>query len=143
MGATQELVTEALRAIDERRVDDALAMMADDIVFRMAGAPADSPAEVARIIAVVQTAFPDLTREVVQCAEDGERAAFEMRFTGRHTGPLMTPMGELPATGATAVWQSADMITVKDGRIASWHVYYDQVGVLAQLASNGSESLAS
>jgi steroid delta-isomerase-like uncharacterized protein len=133
MGTTRELVTEALRAIDEGRIDDALAVMADDIVFRMPGAQGDSPQDVARIIAVVRRAFPDLRHEVLQCIEYDDRAAFELRISGTHTGPLPTPVGDVPASGVAAVWQSADLITVEDGQITTWRIYYDQVGVLAQI----------
>jgi steroid delta-isomerase-like uncharacterized protein len=133
MGTTREVVTTALQAIDEGRIADALAVMADDIVFRMPGAQADSPADVARVIAVVRTALPDLRHEVLQCIEYADRAAFELRISGTHAGPLRTPVGDVPASGIAAVWQSADLITVEDGLITTWRIYYDQVGVLAQL----------
>jgi len=133
MGTARELVTAALQAIDEGRIDDALALMADDIVFRMPGAQGDSPQEVAGIIAVVRAAFPDLRHEVLQCIEYGDRAALELRISGTHTGPLSTPVGDVPASGTAAIWQSADLVTAEDGLITTWRIYYDQVGVLAQI----------
>jgi hypothetical protein len=33
--------------------------------------------------------------------------------------------GELPPTGNTIVIASTDVVTVKDGKIATWHAYYD------------------
>jgi len=70
---------------------------------------------------------------VLQCIESGDRAALELRISGTHSGPLSTPVGDVPASGVAAVWQSADLITVEDGLITTWRIYYDQVGVLAQL----------
>lgn len=133
MGTTRALVTTALQAIDDGRIEDALAVMADDIVFRMPGANADSPRDVAHIIGGVHRAFPDLRHEVLQCIEYGDRAAFELRLSGTHTGPLNTPVGDVPASGTAAVWHSADLVTVEDGLITTWRIYYDQVGVLAQI----------
>jgi ketosteroid isomerase-like protein len=41
--------------------------------------------------------------------------------------------GEIPATGNTVVWESADYIKARGGRILSWHAYNDQLATLVQL----------
>ena len=57
----------------------------------------------------------------------------EGRYTGTNTGPLATPAGEVPATGRSMVLPFADVFRITDGRIAEHRIYYDGLGLLAQL----------
>jgi predicted ester cyclase len=45
------------------------------------------------------TAMPDMTLEIEELVIDGSTAAVRLLFVGTHTGPLMTPSGEVPPTG--------------------------------------------
>jgi ketosteroid isomerase-like protein len=56
-----------------------------------------------------------------------------LTFTGTHTGTFRTAQGDIPATGRPVVIESVDVITLRDGKIASWHTYFDQMAFLAQL----------
>jgi steroid delta-isomerase-like uncharacterized protein len=78
-------------------------------------------------------AFPDGRIHGDRNLEDGDRVVVEGRFTGTNTGPLQTPAGELPPTGRAMVLPFADVFRVADGKIAEHHVYYDTLGLLAQL----------
>ena len=53
--------------------------------------------------------------------------------TGTNTGPLRTPMGELPPTGKTIRFRLADIIQVVDSKITEEWIYYNQAPVLLQL----------
>jgi len=46
---------------------------------------------------------------------------------------LETPEGTIPATGKQATLRGCDAITVRDGRITSHRVYYDQLAFMTQL----------
>jgi predicted ester cyclase len=70
-------------------------------------------------------ALPDFSVESLHAIEAGETYAAETRFAGTHKGPLVTPHGTIPASGRRVGWQSADIVRVRDGKIASWHVYHD------------------
>lgn len=70
-------------------------------------------------------AFPNQKHTVVSVVEDADGAAVELRWEGTHEGTFVTPMGELPPTGNNIVIQSTDVVRVRDGKIASWHGYYD------------------
>src|SRR4051794_368427 len=78
-------------------------------------------------------AFPDGHIHRDRTLESGDRVVVEGRFTGTNTGPLQTPAGELPATGRPMVLPFADVFRIVDGKIAEHRVYYDTVGMLAQL----------
>src|SRR5687767_4514836 len=78
-------------------------------------------------------AFPDGRIHGDRYVESADRIVVEGRFTGTHTGPLQTPAGELPPTGRAMVLSFADVFRVADGKIAAHRVYYDTLGLLAQL----------
>ena len=63
----------------------------------------------------------------------GDAVIVEGRFVGTHTGPLAGPDGDIEPTGASVDLRFADVSRVRDGRIASYHTYYDQLGMLEQL----------
>jgi hypothetical protein len=45
-----------------------------------------------------------------------------------------TPQAETsPATGAELLFESVDLVRIRDGKILSWHVYCDSVPVLRSL----------
>jgi ketosteroid isomerase-like protein len=50
-----------------------------------------------------------------------------------HTGVLRTPSGELPPTGRTLAGPYVGLFAVRDGRIVSQTIYFDQVGLMTQL----------
>ena len=78
-------------------------------------------------------AFPDGRIHRDRSVENGDRVVVEGRFTGTNTGPLQTPAGEVPGTGRAMVLPFADVFRVADGRIVEHRVYYDTLGLLAQL----------
>jgi len=78
-------------------------------------------------------AFPDSRAEVKTLTEAGNRVAVEAVYTGTHTGPLVTPQGEVPPTGRTLSLPYCAIMEIVAGRIATHHVYYDQMTFAAQL----------
>jgi ketosteroid isomerase-like protein len=46
---------------------------------------------------------------------------------------LATPDGDVEPTGASVDLPLADVSRVRDGKIASYHTYYDQLGLMTQL----------
>ena len=79
-------------------------------------------------------AIPDATFTYRNRFEADDTAIDEGIFTGRNTGPIALPDGEtLPATGRTVNIRGVDLAQVKDGRIASYRLYFDQMEFLDQL----------
>lgn len=75
--------------------------------------------------------------EIVRSFTDGDTAIIEGVFTARHTGPMPTPDGELPPTGNTVSFPFACFFQVRDGRCVSYHIYFDNMAMLAQLGALG------
>ena len=80
-------------------------------------------------------ALPDARMEVDSVIESGNRVAVEARFVGTHEGPLATPQGTLPPSGNAINVPFGDFFTVVDGVIVEHHVYWDLVGMMAQLGA--------
>src|SRR5438309_5055533 len=92
-----------------------------------------TPEQIVGMLEGYQTAFPGFRHQVVDAIEESDQVALELRVTGTHAGPLATPQGEIPATGQPVVWESTDVVRVRDGQITSWHSYYDQMAFMSQL----------
>ena len=109
-----------------------------EIEFVMPGAPELRGMQAVRgLWEAWRAAFPDMRQETAHAIENADTYAAETRFVATHTGTLRSPQGEVPPTGKVVRWQSADVVRFKDGRIASWHVYHDQLPLLAQLGLMG------
>jgi predicted ester cyclase len=79
-------------------------------------------------------AFPNYKHTLTSCVESGEAIACEGTFAGDHTGPMAMPNGQsLPATGKHVEFGWAGMARVKNGKVASVHVYFDNLSFMTQL----------
>ena len=87
-------------------------------------------AELVRRARMVQGAFTDLRHELVADVDSGDRCAFAFRLSGRHTGPLETPLGPVAATRRELVVQGMDLFVLCDGRVAEIWALADMLGLL-------------
>ena len=78
-------------------------------------------------------AMPDARAVVERIHLAGDTVVVEGRFVGTHTGPLVTPEGEVAPTGARVDLRFADVSHISDGKIDSYHTYYDQLRLMTQL----------
>ena len=116
--------------------------MAEDAV-------ADTPDEgrlvgrdaVADYLAGFARAFPKIEWEPISQLEAGDTAIDEGYILGTNTGPLVTPDGELPATGRTIRLRECDLLTVKDGLAVSHRFHYDMADMLTQLGLMGADTI--
>lgn len=88
---------------------------------------ADAAVEVAE---TYLTAFPDMVFEFPQQHSCGDHVSIiEFVVRGTHTGPL----GDIPATGKSAVAHVCNVIEVRDGLIHREREYFDTMSLLQQL----------
>ncbi len=79
--------------------------------------------------------LPNARMVIEDAVEAGDAVAIRGRFRGTHTGDLVSPEGSIPASGRELDMPFADFLRVRDGRIVEHHVYWDQMGMLAQLGA--------
>lgn len=78
-------------------------------------------------------AFPDNRLEVVSIHADDRGGAQEGRFIGTHSGTLRSPAGEIPATGRSVDARFCGVYEFDQGKVTSFHLYFDQVDMMMQL----------
>ena len=133
MSEARDLAEAHVRAFNERAWGRAAEIYATDLVVVEPGGTTrgiDALVDHAKGFAA---AFPDSKMEITAVVESGGRAVVEGVYSGIHTGPLATPQGQVPPTGRTLRLPICLVIEAAAGRIASNHVYYDQMTFAAQL----------
>jgi steroid delta-isomerase-like uncharacterized protein len=81
-----------------------------------------------------RTAFPDITIEVTRQVSDGDHVVSESTWNATHNGPLMSPDGEIPATGKSVTGaRICEVWTIRDGKVSRLVNYQDPAFWLRQL----------
>jgi steroid delta-isomerase-like uncharacterized protein len=80
-------------------------------------------------------ALPDAHIIASNHVAEGDTIALEGTLTGTHTGTFRAPQGDIPATGNPVELRFATVKTVRDGKVASEHLYFDQLDFLQQLGA--------
>jgi steroid delta-isomerase-like uncharacterized protein len=80
-------------------------------------------------------AFPDVGGKVTSDIQSGNQMALEITWAGTHTGPLVTPTGEIPATGKPIEMQASFWCTVRNGKVVEIHNYIDMLTMLQQIGA--------
>lgn len=79
-------------------------------------------------------AFPDITLTVINQVTTEDQIVNECVWSGTHTGPLLSPAGEIPPTGKTVSGAAiCEVWGIRDGKLASLHNYQDVSSWLRQL----------
>jgi limonene-1,2-epoxide hydrolase/heme-degrading monooxygenase HmoA len=83
-------------------------------------------------------AFPDNQLEIISIHADTRGGTHEGRATGTHTGILRAPGGEIQPTGKKAQVDFCGVYEFEEGKITSYHHYFDQAEMLSQLGITAS-----
>ena len=89
------------------------------------------------IWATYNDAFPDNQLEIIAIHADDRGGVHEGRATGTHTGTLRGPAGEIAPTGRMAQVDFCGVYEFEEGKITSFHLYFDQAEMLGQLGITG------
>ena len=89
-------------------------------------------------LAMLKRAMPDARAVIERIFEAGDAVIVEGRFVGTFTGRLASPEGDVAPNGAKVDLRFADVSRIRNGKIVSYHTYYDQLGMLTQLGLMGS-----
>jgi steroid delta-isomerase-like uncharacterized protein len=143
MGHLQDLVGQFYGAFNRGDMDAAEACFAPDVITVDPASGERRGAEAWRAYGeTFKHAMPDAKLNLRSAVEAGDRIAVEGTFTGTFTGPLRTPEGEAPPNGKAFSLDYMEVFTIRGDRIASQHVYYDQVAFLGQLGLMPEGALA-
>ena len=128
-----EAFVNALNAHDANRLGDVLA---DDITYWEANLPAPIHGREAVKAHFRENwkSFPDSSLRLVNRVESGDWIAEEVEWTATNTGPINVPgQPPIPATGKRAQAMSVGVAQVQEGKMKRLNIYYDNMGMMAQL----------
>jgi predicted ester cyclase len=132
--SVKQLLERNLKALNSKDIEELLANQQADAELVIPGGVAIRGREqIGQYTQALWNAFPDGVFSFAGQVLTDDAAATELVFTGTHTGPLVTPNGEIPPTGRRVTIQSVSVLRFKDGLIASEHAYVDQLGFMTQL----------
>ncbi len=119
-------------AIDRRDLDEAVSLWApgghDNVRGRV---DAVAPEGVRAFLGELMEAVPDLRMEVVSTTTEGERCGVHWRMRGTFAGP--GSLGGVAPNGSPIGLEGFDLVTVRDGLIASNEAFTDNMTVARQL----------
>jgi predicted ester cyclase len=90
------------------------------------------------VIRMVRQAFPDLRIEIDDTISSGDQVCVRQTFSGTNTGSFMGN----PPTGKSASWESIDIISFRNGRLAEHWGQMDMIGLFTQLGLAGMPAAA-
>jgi len=133
MAEGRALVEQYFNALNANDLGTVRGLMTDDLEFAAPGGAAGGPEMAVGWMGAFLGAFPGIDHQILTVSEAGDAVASEITVKGTHTKPMVTPQGEVPPTGKDIQLDAANIMRVRDGKIASLHIYFDQMGFMAQL----------
>lgn len=126
-----DLVRRAFEALNRHDVGAARKLWSDDALWRVPDRVSRGPREVASYFEEVFTAMPDAHLELIAIADQGSDVFARWHLTGRHAGPF----NGIAATGNAIALDGVDHLVVRNGRIVSNTVVFDQLEFARQLGT--------
>jgi steroid delta-isomerase-like uncharacterized protein len=129
-------------AWNRRDFDEMVAATAPDskIVMIGSGETYEGPEGARRFGTMWADAFPDAQITVENVVAQDDRVVVEFSGSGTHTGPLVTSMGTIPATGRSMTIGMCDVLRFRDGKVTSQHSYLDTGAMMTQLGLLGEQA---
>jgi steroid delta-isomerase-like uncharacterized protein len=120
---------------NERDFDRGAELVAEDGVQTIVGSGErfEGPDGFRRFSRMWADAFPDGRVEIESLIEAGDRVVVEFVGRGTHTGPLVSPMGEIPPTGRTVELRLCDVYEFRNGKMQAQRSYFDTASLMQQL----------
>ncbi|HXU80081.1 MAG TPA: ester cyclase [Polyangia bacterium] len=130
----KEFMEKYFAAVDSKNPDRLAEVDAADVEFMTPMGTFKGLEGHKQLTAGFANAMPNFKHTVTKCIEQGDTYACEGNFTGDHTGPMMMPNGQtVPATGKHVEFKWGGMATVKNGKVATIHAYFDIMTMMQQL----------
>jgi predicted ester cyclase len=133
MGQPTDVMRRKMAAFNAQESQEILAIFSPDCQKEVPGASLRGSDQVVAYFQVFWEAFPDIHLTVEGSIEEGSLVAVQGRARGTHTGTLRTPSGDIAPTHRQMDLRFSDLYDVRDGRIVSTHLMFDQLALLQQL----------
>jgi predicted ester cyclase len=136
MGEALEAATRYDEAYNAQDAQTRAATLTPDAEFvAPGGINLRGPEQIAELQKAFWEALPDGRVTQERHVEAGEKIVIEGHLTGTHTGTFRTPQGDIAPTGNPVRLRYASIRRVQAGKIASEHLYFDQLEFLTQIGA--------
>jgi ketosteroid isomerase-like protein len=132
----KELFLEAMRRTDAGDLDGFVALQAPDCTWVTPNAELHGRDELRPWLGVWIAGFPtDRRHELTRVTQVDDTVYCEGVFHGTNEGPIVSPEGELPATGRRLAMRFALVVDIDEaaGHATAAQLYFDQLDFLGQL----------
>ena len=118
-----DVIRWSFEQLNRHDIDALRELWAADTVERFPDRTCRGTEEIAAYFEETLAAIPDFHLEIVGLVEQGDEVAVRWRLTGTHEGRIQG----IDGTGKRLELDGVDHLTLKDGRIASNFVVFDQM----------------
>jgi steroid delta-isomerase-like uncharacterized protein len=131
------LSDELHKYFSENQLDSALALAADniEIIAYAFGMQLQGKDQFMGFMQGFKTAFPDIAIQHTNVVANGDQVVIEFTATGTHTGPLVTPAGEIPANGKAIKLDVIEVHVWQNGKLTKIVNYQDSASLLRQIGA--------
>ena len=133
MTALLEMIQQHYHHLAEGDMDAATEVFDPDVETVTPGGTLKGLEEFRALGETFSTAMEGMRHDIVRSFEDGDTVIVESIFSGRHTGPMVTPEGSIPPSGNQVSFAYADFLQARDGKFVSHRIYWDNLALMAQL----------
>jgi len=134
MASTKEAADRHVEAFNNKNLEEFAGNGSPDIEFVIPGGiTMRGRDQLKEYMKLLWSAFPDMKVVATYQVIAGDTAVTESTYSGTHTGNLRTPSGDLAPTGKRVQGRQVTVQRVKDGRVYSEHLYFDQLEFLGAL----------
>jgi len=131
----EKIIRGLYQAAEVKDIPKFISYFTEDGAFNdeSAGVIYRGPKELGKTVEIYGKAFPDMHRELYDIYVSGDVVVVELSLNGTHKGPLVLPMGTIPATGKTMKTPCCDVFKLKNGKIQLFNCYPSGTILLGQL----------
>lgn len=120
-------------ALNQRNVEGALALLADDFVNHGALPGSQGKDAMPRLFGILWKGMPDMKWKVEDVIAEGDRVVARVTMSATQTGPLEFKAGSIPATGREVVTEHLHIMRIANGKVAEQWQGRDDIGMFRQL----------
>ena len=125
--------TALVDAFNDGDLDRYMELFGDGVYSELATGQTVSGDEMRATLAAWRTAFPDVRGEITSTLQIDDTVVQEITWNGTHTGPMMTPEGEIPPTGAQQTTRAVIVSEYEGDQLKEARQYFDMLNLMAQL----------
>jgi predicted ester cyclase len=135
MSNARDIVDRFYELFAAGKIADATELFDPACITVMPGAGPLTQAEHEAVGNAFKAAFPDSRMNVEHTVESGDEIVVLGRFTGTHTGDLVSANGTIPASGGALNLRFTDYFKVSGDKITDHQVVFDQLELLGQVGA--------